>query len=90
VVLKTIDHRLVCLRARQRVNSKRYRLRNPKRGIHKAVLRSAVDIERLKVVLAAEGRIGRDATRAEIEVAWAAFTGELLDDLEQGKIYRHR
>jgi hypothetical protein len=89
-MLRMADQRLARLRARQRANSRRYRQRNPKHGICKKVLRSAVDIERVRYLLAAAGKINRDATVAEIEAAWTQFTGEFMDDLEQGKIYRHR
>ena len=46
-MLLMLDQRLARLRARQQINSARSRLRNPKLGIRKAVLRSAVDLDRI-------------------------------------------
>ena len=46
-MLLMLDQRLARLRARQQINSSRSRLRNPKLGIRKAVLRSAVDLDRI-------------------------------------------
>jgi len=88
-VLKRDDH-LTRLRARQRINSARYRERNPRQGDRKVVFRTAVSLERVRYRLVVEGLIGKDASRAKIEIGWSQFTGELLDELEQGKKYRHR
>jgi hypothetical protein len=50
-MLLMLDQSLARLRARQQINSARSRLRNPKRGIRKAVLRSAVDLDRIQQAL---------------------------------------
>lgn len=89
-MLKATDHRQARNRARWRANSKRYRERNPKRGPCMAVLRMAANIERIRTQLIVAGFPLRGATRHEIELAWAQFNAELYDDLEAGKIFRHR
>ncbi len=88
--MPNIDHRLARRRARWRRNSKRYRQRNPKHGPRKVVLRFAAEIERLRYILVAKGKIGRDASIAEIEFAWAKLSAEFVLDLEAGRIFRHR
>jgi hypothetical protein len=88
--MERVDYRLMARRARWRINSRRYRLRHPKYGQHKVVLRAAVDIERVRNLMLIAGLpLSRDACRDEIEAMWATFIGEFIADWEAGRIYRH-
>ncbi len=84
--MKVSGHRQARLRARQRVNSRNYRRRHPKRGPERWVLRMGVEPERARRL----ARLAKDATRNQIEQGWADLVGKLVDDLEAGKLFRHR